>query len=64
MYTIKIYCPNIISGYGGAEGYVLTLASYLSNTYKNIDLSMVIYATTECKECANHENDRPMKNQM
>ena len=47
MYTIKIYCPNVISGYGGAENYALLLAAYLFNNYKNIEITIVTKAVIE-----------------
>ncbi|HQB06353.1 MAG TPA: glycosyltransferase family 4 protein, partial [Rectinema sp.] len=46
-YTIKIYCPNVISGYGGAENYALLLAAYLFNNYKNIEITIVTKAVIE-----------------
>lgn len=42
-YVVRIFAPGAFVGIGGAEKYAATIAQYLSDNYKGLDISFVSY---------------------
>lgn len=42
-FSVRLYCPGLFAGYGGAEKYSATLAQFLVDTYKDLDIGFVVY---------------------
>lgn len=46
-FSVRLYCPSLFSGYGGAEKYTATLAQFLVDNYKCLDIGFVAYGNVE-----------------
>lgn len=46
-FSVRLYCPSLFSGYGGAEKYTATLAQFLIDNYKCLDIAFVVYGSLE-----------------
>jgi glycosyltransferase involved in cell wall biosynthesis len=42
-FSVRLYCPGLFTGYGGAEKYTAMLAQFLADKYDHLDISFVVY---------------------
>lgn len=42
-FSIRLYCPGLLNHFGGAEKYTATLAQFLADRFRDIDLGFVVY---------------------
>jgi glycosyltransferase involved in cell wall biosynthesis len=42
-FSIRLYCPGLLNHFGGAEKYTSTLAQFLADRFRDIDLGFVVY---------------------